>query len=166
MGTNLKTDIISAAEFTNDCVCWQIYEDSIVLQSVFTSARERLEKDTSMMATEDSNDAEKSNAAESDENGAESAGDNEDSKYGGGQFNELGRFLQAATFQTENLSVIAMMSVLRIVMDRNPVFVISRLCNVLLVYTSLLVGCIFYILFTYNSHAVTNCMYNNQFTAR
>jgi len=149
VGTSLKTDIINVAMVTNDCVCWQIYEDSIVLQSVFTSARERLEKDTSMMATEDSNDAEKSNAADSDENGAESAGDNEDSKYGGHQLNELGRFLQATTFQTENVSMIAVMFVLRIVMDRNLVFLIARLCNVLLVYTSLLVGRIFYILLIY-----------------
>ena len=60
-------------------LCLQIYEDSIVLQSVFTNARERLEKDCGVLPTPvESNDEESDSEEDDDE--TEEEEDDEDSK--------------------------------------------------------------------------------------
>ncbi len=78
------------------CLFRQIYEDSIVLQSVFTSARERLEKDSTMMNADDSNDGAKPLAPDSDDNGDEGPEDREDGTYSNTQAAISRRLLHSA----------------------------------------------------------------------
>ena len=56
----------------------QIYEDSIVLQSVFTNARERLEKDGNLPTPNESEEEEEEEDKQEEEDGSDDEDDDED----------------------------------------------------------------------------------------
>ena len=67
----------------SQCVCdtfLQIYEDSIVLQSVCTNAREKLEKDMAKAKPEESSTESENSDDDDKEEDSEEDGDDEDSK--------------------------------------------------------------------------------------